>query len=204
MSGFATSLMEDFGPVLPPRGQDFAQRIAAGAERMDHLIRDLLSYGRINSGELRLVKTEVQPIINDIVRSLEGQATIRIESPLPTVMANATALDQVLRNLLRNAVKFVAVGVRPEVQISAQEVDGNHVRISVRDNGIGIEPRFHERIFRVFERLTANAYPGTGIGLAIVQKGVERMGGRVGVDSTPGQGSIFWIELKKAQAAGQV
>jgi signal transduction histidine kinase len=99
---------------------------------------------------------------------------------------------------LGNALKFVPPNVSPHVRIHA-ESDGL-VRLWVEDNGIGIKPEYHHRIFRVFERLhTANQYPGTGIGLAIVQKGVERMGGRVGVESAPGGGSRFWIELPTAE-----
>jgi signal transduction histidine kinase len=201
MSGFTTALLEDFGPLLPPEGHDFTRRIAAGAGRMDQLIHDLLAYGRLNSAELPLGETDPVLFIREFMNSPENkEALIKIDEPLPKVLANSVALDQVFKNLLRNAVKFVAPGVRPEVRVFAEE-RADLVRICIQDNGIGIDPKFHERIFRVFERLSAAtpAYPGTGIGLAIVQKGVERMGGKLGVESALGKGSCFWIELKKAQ-----
>src|SRR5262249_42403670 len=116
----------------------------------------------------------------------------------PPVKANAMALEQVLHNLLDNAIKFVPPGVVPHVRLTATD-EGDWVRLSVCDNGIGIDPEYHERIFKVFERLAPKQYAGTGIGLAIVKKGMERMGGRVGVKSALGKGSCFWIELRKAE-----
>jgi signal transduction histidine kinase len=105
-------------------------------------------------------------------------------------------LVQILANLLSNAVKFVAPGVQPQIKVWAQEQD-NWVRLWVEDNGIGIEPKYQEQIFGVFERLHGReTYPGTGIGLAIVRKGAERLGGQAGVESVPTQGSRFWVELQ--------
>jgi signal transduction histidine kinase len=113
------------------------------------------------------------------------------------VLANETTLSQILINLLNNALKFVAPGVPPRVKFFAEERAGM-VRLCVEDNGIGIAAEHHERIFRVFERLGGTRHEGTGIGLSIVRKGAERMGGRAGVESAPGQGSRFWVELPKA------
>ena len=105
---------------------------------------------------------------------------------------------QILSNLIGNALKFQRPGIAPEVIVSAERTNG-HVRICVRDNGIGIAPEHQERIFQVFERLHGQEeYPGTGIGLAIVKRGAQRMGGRVGLDSKPGEGSTFWVELPRA------
>jgi signal transduction histidine kinase len=112
-------------------------------------------------------------------------------------------LRQVLVNLIGNAIKFVAAKT-PHVRLRAEERSGGIVRIWVEDNGIGIPPEFHERIFQVFQRLHTTVYAGTGIGLAIVQKGVERMGGRVGLVSAPGEGSKFWIELSQVPPAANI
>ncbi|HEY9741758.1 MAG TPA: PAS domain S-box protein [Coleofasciculaceae cyanobacterium] len=154
----------------------------------------------------------------------QKHAQVTVEQPLPDVMAHRATLVQVVTNLVANAIKFVPPGVQPQVRVWVQErgsqslseegegedalpttynlqrtTPDNSVRLWVEDNGIGIEPKHQERIFNVFERLHgAETYPGTGIGLAIVRKGVERMGGRVGVESQLGQGSRFWIELRKA------
>ena len=114
-------------------------------------------------------------------------------------MAHATTLRQVLVNLISNAVKFVAA-MPPQVRLHAEERPGGYVRIWVEDNGIGIPAEFQEKIFNVFQRLHTTEYAGTGIGLAIVQKGAERMGGRAGLESAPRLGSKFWIELARAPA----
>lgn len=117
---------------------------------------------------------------------------------LPPVMAHYATLVQVVANLLTNAAKFVAPDTRPEVAVWA-EACGVWARLWVADNGIGIAPEHRERIFGVFERLHGvETYPGTGIGLAIVRKGMERLGGRVGLESTVGGGSRFWIDLPPA------
>jgi signal transduction histidine kinase len=114
---------------------------------------------------------------------------------MPTVQAHRTTLSQVLSNLVSNALKFVALGVKPKVRIRS-EIRGGRNLLWVEDNGIGIAPEFHARIFKVFERLyKAEEYPGTGIGLAIAARGMERMGGKIGVESEPGHGSRFWIEF---------
>jgi signal transduction histidine kinase len=113
-------------------------------------------------------------------------------------MAHRGTLVRVVANLLSNAVKFVEPGKAPMVRVST-EPRGGRVRLWVEDNGIGLKPEHRERIFRVFERLHGvEKYPGTGIGLAIVRKGMERMGGAAGVESGPGNGSRFWVELDRA------
>ncbi|MBU1747552.1 MAG: hypothetical protein KKA73_07680, partial [Chloroflexi bacterium] len=143
----------------------------------------------------------------------EQQAQITVQEPLPLVLGHHTTLTQVVANLLANAIKFVAPGVQPQVRVWAEAVErvveravervsgeaDEWVRLWVEDNGIGIAPEYHEHIFGLMKRLHgAETYPGTGVGLAIVRKGVAHMGGRVGVESEPGQGSRFWIELRKA------
>ena len=129
----------------------------------------------------------------------EHTRRVVVDHPLPDVLAHGPILDQVIENLLSNALKFHPKEALTHVRIWS-EPRGNSVRLWVEDDGIGIQQEHQERIFRPFERLHGvESYPGTGIGLAIVQRGVERMGGTCGVVSEPGQGSRFWIELKAAE-----
>jgi len=126
------------------------------------------------------------------------KADIQIEGPLPRVMGHEGFLTQCISNLLSNAIKFVAPGTMPQVRVYAEDRD-RFVRIFFKDNGIGIAPEHHARIFRMFERVyPATEYEGTGIGLTIVRKAVERMGGSIGFESEIGKGSTFWIDLPRA------
>jgi signal transduction histidine kinase len=203
MQGFARVLMEDYGEKLDDAARDYLDRIVSGACRMDNLIQDLLVYSRLGHTELSLGPISLKQLINEIVRQISPEiearkAEVFISDDLPEVVANKMALGQALENLITNGMKFMPDGQTPKVRIEAQTI-GRLVRLWIIDNGIGIPEEHHSRIFRVFERLhTAETYPGTGIGLAIVRKGVERMNGRVGLESSPGQGSRFWIELPAA------
>lgn len=177
--------------------------MAEAIHRMDELVQDLLAYSRVSRAELTLEPIDLAGMVADIIRQLshdleERKAEVLIEGSLPTVQAHGVTLSQVLTNLISNAVKFVAKGVRPRIVVRAELRDGS-VRIWVEDNGIGIAPENQARIFGVFVRLhSTDDFPGTGIGLAIVEKGVQRMGGRVGLESQVGKGSRFWIELPNA------
>jgi signal transduction histidine kinase len=125
----------------------------------------------------------------------ESKAHLTVDEPLPAVRGNLTALVQVVANLLSNAVKFVPDDRKPEVRIRSEE-RGDNVRLWVEDNGVGVPTGQEERIFRVFERLAESGNrPGTGIGLAIVRRGMQRVGGDCGVERLPDGGSAFWIEL---------
>ena len=204
MQGFAQALNEDFADRLGPVAQDYTRRIVAAACRMDTLIQDLLAYSRLSRAQMLLQPLDLRSVMAQIRTHTEGEfrdreASVEVAIPeaFPHVMAHPTTLVQVVTNLLTNAVKFVGPGVRPHVRVWAEERD-EWGRLWVEDNGIGIAQEHQDRIFRVFERLHGSEmYPGTGIGLAIVAKGTERMGGRAGVESTPGKGSKFWIELPK-------
>jgi signal transduction histidine kinase len=152
--------------------------------------------------DMRLEPVDMEKLFRgvlDVYPNLQPpHAEIRIESPLPPVLGNEAALTQSISNLLGNAVKFVAPDVLPQVRVWAQE-KGDCIRFYFQDNGIGIAPDHQERIFNMFERLHSTTdYPGTGIGLAIVRKSVELMGGKAGVESEPGKGSTFWLELNRA------
>jgi PAS domain S-box-containing protein len=203
MEGFSQALLEDYRDRLDHVGQDYARRIASAAQHLDGLIQDLLAYSHLSQAELELLPVDPTRLLKDVQVKLktvlqERHAQVTVREPLPWVFGHDTTLGQVLQNLLSNAMKFVPPGVQPQVRVWAEERD-KLVRLWVEDNGIGIAPEHQERIFRIFERLHGvETYPGTGIGLAIVRKAVERMGGRVGVESALGQGSRFWMELQNA------
>ncbi len=205
MQGFTEALLEDYGERLDSTGQDYAQRIVAASHRMDALIQDLLAYSRLSRTEVRLDAVKVELVVDDVCGQLATElkdrgAEITVDRPLARVMAHRTVFGQILANLLTNAVKFVSPTTLPRIRIWT-DIRSDWVRLWVEDNGIGILPEHRERIFRAFERLHGvEQYPGTGIGLAIVQKGIARLGGQVGLESVPGQGSRFWVELKSAEA----
>ncbi|AFZ30619.1 multi-sensor signal transduction histidine kinase [Gloeocapsa sp. PCC 7428] len=207
IQGFAQVLLEDLGESLDASHLTFLQRIAANAQQLDTLITDLLTYSRLRQAEIDLEPVNLSLVLTDVLTQLEPeiqtrQAQLQIEEPLPLVQANRLILIQVLTNLLSNAVKFVADDVQPQVRVWAEERrsggagERSSVRLYVEDNGIGVAVDNQQQIFRPFIRLHGEEkYPGNGIGLAIVRKGIERMGGQVGVESQLGQGSRFWIEL---------
>lgn len=211
IQGFARALTEDYGDQLDDTGQDYLNRLATSAEQLDILIQDLLSYSRLGRSEVRLQPVNLITVMSGILQDLEPeiqsrQAQIDLESSLPIVLAQRSVLKQVVTNLITNAIKFVAPGIQPQIKIWAEhrqdEIDSEQVwvRLWIADNGIGIAPQHQDRIFNAFERLHGvEAYPGTGIGLAIVYRGITRMGGRVGVESQLHQGSQFWIELPQLQ-----
>lgn len=146
----------------------------------------------------RLMQTRETVFLPSVTEEALARADVRLEGPFPRVRADAVLLTQILRNLLSNAVTFVAPGVRPRVILRAEAAEGR-MRLGVEDNGIGIPEEHRGRIFRIFERLhRPEGYPGTGIGLAIVRRGAERMDGRAGVESDVGRGSRFWVELQAA------
>jgi len=201
MDGFSRALLEDYAGQLDATGVDYARRIVAAAARMDGLIQDLLAYSRAGRDEFTLSSVSLDDALAEAARQVGSGAELVVAGPLGMALAHPRALVQVLANLLSNAAKFVAPGTPPRVTVSAERRDGK-VRLWVEDNGIGIAPEHRERVFRVFERLHGQeAYPGTGIGLAIVRRVMGRMGGTTGVESAPGSGSRFWIECQEGDTS---
>lgn len=203
VEGFATALLEDEAERMSEDGRLFAGRIVAAVVRMDRLITDLLAYSRLSRAELRLERVDLGTVVKTVLRDLEAQlgesgARVDIAWPLPAVRGNATILVQVIANLVSNAAKFVDKGVVPYITASGTR-DGTVARLLIGDNGIGIAPEHREHVFGVFERLHGHErYPGTGIGLAIVKKGLERMGGSVRILDREGGGTIFELTLPAA------
>jgi PAS domain S-box-containing protein len=200
MEGFAQALLEDYDGKLDDQGIDYLQRIVAAARREDKLIEDLLDYSQLKLAPVPLTFLPLEDVVEQVVRTLQDdlenrRATLRIDRPLPRILAHANTVEQILFHLLSNALKFTAPGVRPRIRIWSEERD-QFVRLWIRDNGIGIAREHQQRIFNVFERLHgSDHYPGTGIGLAMVRKGMERLRGRTGVESELGKGSRFWIDF---------
>jgi signal transduction histidine kinase len=200
MQGFAHLLEEELGSDPKPRVADYLRRISVSAHRLDLLIEDVLNYSKIVRVELQLQPLDSDAIVREIIESYPNlqKAGIEIEGKLPRVLGSRAPLTQVIANLLGNAVKFVKPGTPPKIRIRSEKREG-FVRFWFEDNGIGIPREAHERVFQMLQRINArDEYEGTGIGLAIVRKAVERMGGRVGLESEVGAGSHFWIELQQA------
>lgn len=203
LDAYAQALLEEGGDALSPQARSYAEKIARSAQRMDHLTQDLLTYTRVSREGVTLERVDIGALVREVVQTypsiLRWNEHIELREPLPAVLGHAPSLMQCFSNLLDNAFKFTAENRAPRVIVSAATVD-NVVRVQVADNGIGIEPQHHDRIFGIFERLASHT-EGTGIGLAIVRRAVERMGGRVGVMSKPGVGATFWLELPRAPEA---
>ncbi|MEM1093079.1 MAG: PAS domain S-box protein [Bacteroidota bacterium] len=199
ISGLVKLFRKRYGDALEGVGQQYLDFIADGVDRMARLIDDLLNFSRASNKALKLQPVELDAMIRVQLHQLEAQivaaeAEITVD-PLPVVMADGRYLGQVFQNLLANALAYRRPGVAPVVQVSASR-EADRWRIDVRDNGIGIAEEHQERIFDIFQRLhTEEDYPGTGIGLAICQRVVERHGGTLSVTSLPGEGSTFSVRL---------
>jgi PAS domain S-box-containing protein len=204
VQGFTKVLLEDYAPKFDANGQQIAGRIIAGATKMDALIRDLLQYARLSHIDLPCTNVSLQKIVEKAKEELGPEiaakkAAIEIE-PLPVVCGNATIAEQVFANLLSNSLKFVPNSVAPKIRIWSEPTQGG-TRVFIRDNGIGIDPKYNHRLFGMFQRLHGDekTYPGTGVGLAIVKKGMERMGGSVAVQSASGPGACFSVDFPGPQ-----
>jgi PAS domain S-box-containing protein len=201
VQGFGRALLEDFGTSIPVEGLDYVHRMVRAAVRMDTLITDLLQYSRLSKAEIKLTPTALEPLLTEVRSELRNEiakrdANLLFIGEFPNVQARELILRQALINLVGNSLKFMLEGQKPEIKIWAETSHDQMVRIHVQDNGIGIAAENLEKIFLPFERLHGiSEYPGSGIGLAFVKRAIDRMGGKVGVRSTPNQGSHFWLEL---------
>ena len=200
MQGFAGMLLNQTDDRLTAENTDYLRRIMEASQRMDALITDSLQYAKVVRNRIPLSPIEPGRVLRGILESYPTlrapHAEIQLIEPLPAVIANDAGLGQCFSNLLGNAIKFVKPGKVPHVRIWT-ETRGDFVRFWFEDSGIGIPKEYQERIFGMFQQLD-KGYEGTGIGLALVRKTAERMDGKVGVESEPGQGSRFWLELKHA------
>ncbi len=202
MQGFAQTVLTEYADKLDTQGRQYLERISNSAMRLDKLILEVLTYSQIGRNDISVEPIDLQKLVDEIVHTYpaieESRAQIFTKRPLHPVLGSHASLGQCISNLLANAVKFVPAGAKPKVQIWTEKHDSK-VQFFIEDNGIGIPENLVSKIFDPFQRAHPQAgYEGTGMGLAIVHKAVQRMRGTVGVRSRDGQGSTFWIELPAA------
>ncbi|NJK45111.1 MAG: HAMP domain-containing protein [Pleurocapsa sp. SU_196_0] len=200
VSSYTQLLSKRYKGKLDDKADMYIHYAVDGASRMQALIQDLLAYSRVGTKRDPLEPVDAGAVVRDVVKSLEvaiSDHTVNLEvGALPTIMADRVQLNQVFQNLIGNALKFRREGVQHLVQVCAK-ADGDFWQFTVRDNGIGINPDYFERIFVIFQRLhTRETFSGSGIGLAIVKKIVERHGGRIWVESEPDKGSSFHFTFR--------
>lgn len=200
ISGYSSLLMEDYADQLDEEGKRYLNNLIGSADRMSHLIEDLLSYSRVERRDIKKTTVDLQDLLGKIVNEYQSEIGLsgikfNLEIECGTLFTDQEALSQALRNLVDNAVKFSRDCASPQVTIRSDKVPDS-VLISVQDNGIGFDMQYYDKIFEIFQRLhLSEEYPGTGVGLAVVRKAVERLGGKIWAVSTPGKGSTFYMEL---------
>jgi PAS domain S-box-containing protein len=200
MQGFAQIIVDEYAPALDDRAREYGRRMTSAAIFMDRMLRDLLELSRITKSALPLETVSVAEAWksaqaqNEKVIQNSG-ARVEAAADLGNVTANRTLLEQILANLLGNALKFARPGTPPHVKVWSEQLDTGTLEIFVEDNGIGIEDQYHDKIFRVFERLNGSDYEGTGIGLAIARKAAERMHGHLDLTSSLATGTRFRLSL---------
>jgi light-regulated signal transduction histidine kinase (bacteriophytochrome) len=200
---FAELLKQEHQDTLDSQGDEYISYIIDGAARMQTLVKDLLVYSKAGKNEQTWVSIDLKELLQTVIKDLkayikESKAIIKV-SELPKVQGNPTEIAQLLQNLISNGIKFSGKN-DPCIEIQAKSQPQQWL-IAVKDNGIGIESQYQRQIFQIFQRLHhAEEYPGTGVGLAICQKIVERHGGRIWVESTPDLGSTFYFTLPKEES----
>jgi PAS domain S-box-containing protein len=205
---FAQLLSRRYTGKLDPSADEYIGYVVDGGKRMQALVQDLLEYSRVHTRGRAFETVQCEEIVEKVIQNLhitiqETDAVIK-SGPLPTVFADPTQLTLVFQNLIGNAIKFRRKDLQPHISISADK-NNDWWTIAVKDNGIGIDSAFFDRIFVIFQRLhTRDKYPGTGVGLAIVKKIIERHGGRIWVESKLGKGSTFYFTLPSVECSSSV
>jgi light-regulated signal transduction histidine kinase (bacteriophytochrome) len=201
VSSYVQLFEKRYADQVDAQSQKYINYAVEGAKRMQALIGGLLEYSRVGRIDEPLAAVDTKTALDQALQNLrsaidESRASVT-RGPLPTVTGNAGRLAQVFQNLIGNAIKFRRPGVAPAIHVSAVP-QGKEWHFAIRDNGIGIDPQYLDRIFVIFQRLHTRAeYPGTGIGLSICKKVVERHGGRIWVESQPGAGATFQFTLPR-------
>ena len=202
IDGYSRLLLEEYYEKLDDDGRLFVKTIASSSIEMSQLIEDLLDYSRLDRSELKANRIELQPLVASIVDQKKRETSERridfiVNVNGGHVLADINGLTQALRNYLDNAIKFTSKRDPARIEIGSEENENSCV-LWVRDNGVGFDMKYHENIFGIFQRLNrSEEYPGTGIGLAIVRKAMERMGGRAWATSEPNVGSTFFMEIPR-------
>jgi len=203
IDGYSKLLLQDYGEKLGEEGRGFIENVRRATLQMGNLIDDLLAYSRIERQQLALDDLEIEAVVQLALKERREELAARhveVDLSLPRGLSAKADLDGllvVLRNLLENAIKFTRDARPPRIEIGGRE-HPDTVEFWVRDNGIGFDMKFQERIFEIFQRLQrAEEYPGTGVGLALVRRALTRMGGRVWCESSPGNGATFFVELPR-------
>jgi len=199
---FTQLALEEYGKKVGRPATEYLEKAVSAAQRLDRLILDVLAFSMFFSQPLTPENVDLNQLVHDILLErpewAAPKAEIKVEEPLSPILGDRASMTQCLTNLLDNAVKFVPLGQKAKVRVYTRS-NRDHVRLYVEDNGIGIPPSAQSKIFDLFQR-AHNGYEGHGIGLAIVRRAAQRMGGKVGLNSEPGQGSSFWLELPRANS----
>ena len=198
---FGQFLLEDCYENLSDDGKDYINRMQNASVKMKNLIQDLLKLSRLGTAEADFGKVDLNEVMTSATDDLaivikESDAEISVDE-FPDVIGQSTVLTQLFENLLGNALKYRKEGIKPKIEITASQGQSGFVTFSVKDNGIGIDERYLNKIFGVFQRLHTKEYKGTGIGLALCKKIVNRHGGRIWAESKIGEGTVFNFTLKK-------
>ena len=208
VASYTQLLSRRYKGKLDADADEFIAFAMDGANRMQRLIQDLLAYSRVGTKGKDLLETSSEDALRQALVNLRGaiedSGALVTHDPLPTVLADEMQLIQLFQNLVGNAIKYQKPGI-PQVHVSAARNDGKKWNFSVKDNGLGIDPQYFEKIFGMFQRLhKRDEFSGTGIGLAISKKIVERHGGSISVESQPGQGSTFRFALAGSETKSQI
>lgn len=202
VDGYSQILLLDHADQLDDEGRELLANVRRGVSQMQALIEDMLVYSRIERRPLDAQPLDAGTVLSAVLASVRHiidarDVAVTCEVPSSQIVADREGFAMVWRNLVDNALKFTRGREFPKIEIGAQE-DAEHIQLWIRDNGVGFDMKYHERVFEIFQRLhRAEDYPGTGVGLALVKKAVNRMGGRVWAQSAPGEGATFFMELPK-------
>ena len=202
IDGYSRLLWEDYQDHLDDDGRVLLGNVRQGAAQMHQLIDDLLAYSRLERRALDEGEIEIVPIVEGLLAERAEEIRVRgvrvdLDVPDVAVRADRDGFAQAMRNLLSNALRYTAEAPEPRIEIGGR-LEAARCVLWVRDNGIGFDMQYHDRIFEIFQRLhRQEEYPGTGIGLALVRKAMQRMGGRVWAESSPGAGATFFLELPR-------